>query len=249
MTRTGPRGPGPDTGKGRAVRKTIAVLTAAGLLIPLAAHALNEQAWLMLNGGAGTYVMADLNARIDAVNAANAGTGWSFPRVEDGRLLGAAMGFETAGHWNFGLGVDRLDATTRASDANGALEYRFGANAWRVFGEYALRPLGHSTFFIGGALGILQESGKQIESTTGMAPVEYKIHGSDPLFEGHVGGNWWATSQFAVTATVGYRYARVKEVMVEGVPFIMPNGELMSLDYSGPSARLGIKLAAKNAME
>jgi hypothetical protein len=229
------------------MRRTIAILTAAGLMVPLAAHAVDERVWLMLNGGGSTYVMSDLNAEIEAINAANAGTGWSFPRVEDGRLLGAAMGFETAGQWNFGLGVDRLDATTRASDANGALEMRFGANAWRLFGEYSLRPLGHSTFFIGGALGIVQESGKWIESATGMAPVEYKIHGSDPSFEGHVGGNWWATPQFAVTATVGYRYARVKEVMIEGVPFIMSNGEPMSLDFSGPSARLGIKLAAKNA--
>lgn len=227
------------------MRKTIAVLTAAGLLIPLAAHALNERVWLMLNGGGGTYVMSDLNAEIDAVNAAYAGTGWSFARVTGGRSLGGAIGFETTTKWNFGLGFDRLDATTKASDANGALEYRFGANAWRAFGEYSLRPIGRSTLFVGGAIGIIQESGKLIDSAPGYAPVEYKIHGSNPMFEGHVGGNWWVTPQFAVTATGGYRYARVKEVKLEGMPFIMSNGETMSLDFSGPSARLGIKLAAK----
>jgi hypothetical protein len=228
------------------VRKTIAILTLAGMLVPLAAHALDERVWLLLNGGGGTYVMSDLNAEIDAVNAAYAGTGWSFARVTGGHSIGGAMGFETGGHWNFGVGFDRLDATTRASDASGALEYRLGANAWRLFGEYSLRPIGSSTFLVGGAVGIIQENGKLIESLSGFAPAEYKIGGSDPSYEGYVGGNWWITEQVSVTATAGYRYARVKEVNIEGFPLLMSNGEVMSLDFSGPSARLGIKLAAKS---
>lgn len=222
------------------------ILTVAGMMIPLAAHALNEQVWLLVNGGGGTYVMSDLNTEIDAINTAYAGTGWSFSRVERGRLFGIAMGFETASNWNFGAGVDRLDASTRASDASGALEYKFGANNWRLFGEYALQPVGNSTFFVGLGVGIIQESGKLIESASGSAPLEFKIGGSDPSYEGYIGGNWWITPQIGVTATAGYRYARVKEVNVEGVPLIMSNGEVMSLDFSGPSARLGIKLAAKS---
>lgn len=224
----------------------IAILTVTGMLIPLAAHALNEHVWLMLNRGGGTYVMSDLNAEIDAVNAAYAGTGWSFAQVNGGRSMGGAMGFETAGQWNFGLGFDRLGATTKASDASGGLEYRLGANAWRLFAEYSLQPIGNSTFFLGGALGIIQESGKLIETAPGYEPVEYKIGGSDPSYEGYVGGNWWVTERFAVTATAGYRFALVKEVNIEGFPLLMSNGEPMTLDFSGPSARLGIKLAAKS---
>ena len=228
------------------MRKTILILTVAGMMVPLAAHALNEQVWLTINGGAGTYVMSDLNAEIDAVNAANAGTGWSYARVERGRLFGLAMGFETAGSWNFGLGVDRLDAKTRASDASGALEYRFGANNWRLFGEYALQPVGNSTFFVGAGVGIIQENGKVIESAAGYPPAEYKLGGSDLSYEGYIGGNLWLTPQIGVIATAGYRYAKVKEVTFDGGPFIMSNGESMSLDFSGPSARVGIKLAAKS---
>ena len=228
------------------MRKTIVFLTAVGLMIPLAAHALNERVWLMLNGGAGTYTMKDLNAEIDRVNAANAGTGWSFQRVEDGRSFGGAFGCETGSKWNLGLGMDRLSASTRASDASGALEYSFGANVWRFFGEYALRPVGQSTMFIGGAIGLVQENGKMVVSQPGYAPETYKINGKGPSFEAHVGGNWWATPLFGLTATVGYRHARVKEVKVEGIPLIMSNGETMSLDFSGPTARLGIKIAAKD---
>ena len=99
------------------MRRTIAMLTAAGLMLPLVAHALNERVWLTLNGGGGTYVMSDLNSEIDAFNTANAGSGWSFPHVSDGRSLGGSVGYETLGQWNFGLGYERLDATTRAGDA------------------------------------------------------------------------------------------------------------------------------------
>lgn len=227
------------------MRRLIIVLTVAGMTIPLAAHALNERVWLMLNGGGGTYVISDLNAEIDAVNAAYAGTGWSFARVKAGHSFGGAMGFETSGQWNFGLGFDRLDAATRASDATGALEYRLTANVWRVFGEYAFRPIGLSTFLVGGSIGIVQEDGTLIESTPGTGPLAYELGGSSPAFEGYVGGNWWVTERFSVTGTAGYRFARVKEANIEGFPLIMTNGEAMSLDYSGPTARLGIKLAAK----
>jgi hypothetical protein len=193
--------------------------------------------------------MSDLNAEIDAFNAANAGSGWRFPRVESGRSFGGAVGFETAGRWNFGVGFDRLEASTKASDAGGALEYRFGANAWRLFGEYPLGPIGRSAVFVGGAVGIVAESGKAVESAPGYAPMEYRMSGGGPLVECHAGGNLWATPHLALTVSVGYRYARVKEFEIEGLTFLMSNGEAMSLDFSGPSARVGIKLASRAADE
>ena len=223
------------------MRRTIAILTAAGLLVPLAAHALNEPVWLAIHGGGGTYVMSDLNTEIDAYNAS--GTGWTFPHVEKGRQMGLMAGFETKGHWNIGLGWDRLDAGTKASDASGALEYKFSANNWRLFGEYSLRPVGRSTVFLGAAIGFMQENGKVIESSPTSGPIEYKLSGTDPSYEAYAGGNLWFSPRFGLTANAGYRYARVKEVQIDGYPFIMSNGEAMSLDFSGPTARVGIKVA------
>lgn len=231
------------------MRKRIAILAAAGMLLPLAAHAFDERVWLMLNGSGGRYDMSAFNAEIDAINAANAGTGWSFARITGGRSLGGSMGFETAGKWNFGVGFDRLEATTQASDATGALTFQFGANAWRLFGEYALRPIGHSTLFIGGAIGVIQENGKLILTQTGFDPLSLDTYGSDPMFEGHVGGSLWTVRSFALTATAGYRWARVRQIRVENSPYITATGERLSLDFTGPSVRLGIKLAGKNLTE
>src|SRR5262245_9483080 len=175
------------------MRRTIALLTAAGMMMPLAAHALNERVWLSLNGGGGTYDMSTLNAELDDINASY---GYSFPHVTQGTSMGGSVGFETAGRWNYGLGFDRLAATTRTSDASGSIEYALGANAWRMFAEYALRPIGRSTVFVGAGFGILQEHGKIVFTAPGTAPDEYKTNGSNPMIEGYVGGNVWATSRF-----------------------------------------------------
>ena len=228
------------------MRKTIAILTTVGVLFPLAARAFDEPVWLMLNGVGGTYAMSALNAEIDAINAANAGSGFSFARVTGGSSFGGSAGYEAGSKWNFGVGVDRLEATTSATDAIGTVEFRLGANAWRAFAEYALRPLGHSTLFLGGALGMIQENGKIIDAPAGFEPIVYDTYGTDPMIEGHLGGNWWVTSRFAVTAIGGYRYARVRQIRVEDEPYITATGERLSLDFSGPSVRVGIKVAAYN---
>jgi len=231
------------------MHKGFAFLIAVGLMMPHAAHALGERPWMLLNGVGGTYGMSDLNSEIDAFNAANAGTGLSFPHVDGGTSLGGAIGFETRGRWNIGLGIDRLQASTKAADASGSLEYRLGANAWRVFTEYALQPIGSSGIFVGGSLGFVQEKGHVIVSDPGYEPLKLGTSGNAPLFEGYAGGNWWLTPQFAVTGTAGYRLARLKEFKLEGTTFLMSNGEAMSLDFSGPTFRVGIKVASRSVSE
>jgi hypothetical protein len=226
------------------MRWRTALLVAAALLVTQAAHASGEHPWLALYGVGGTYGMSDLNSEIDAFNTTNAGSGVSFPHVDNGMSLGGAVGFETASQWNFGFGMDRLEAHTKAGDASGSLEYRLGANGWRAFGEYALAPVGRSGIYLGGSIGFVQEKGHVIASTPGYEPLKLSTSGSAPLFEGYAGGNWWLSSRFAVTATAGYRYARLKEFKVEDQTFLMSNGEAMSLDFSGPTVRIGFKLAS-----
>ena len=229
------------------MRRTIALLTAVGLMAPLAAHALNERVWMMANGVGSTYNMSTLNAELDATNA---GYGTSFRHVTKGKSFGGAVGLETADRWNYGLGYDRLAATTQSSDSTGTAEYRFGANAWRAFAEYALRPIGRSTLFVGGALGMVMERGKMRFASPGTVPQEFKTIGTGPLIEAYVGGNLWASSSFGLTATVGYRFAKVKEAKLEGgYPLTTTNGGPLDLDFTGPTARIGIKLAAKNLSE
>jgi hypothetical protein len=228
------------------MRRTIVLLTVVGMMVPLAAHALDEHVWLMLNGGGGTYAMSELNAEITAFNTANAGSGITYPLVKHGMSFGLAAGFDGPNGWSYGLGLDRLHAVTKAGDASGSLEYQFNANAWHAFAERAFSSMGRSGFVVGGGVGIIAESGKLIESTPSTGSVNYKLTGASPMAEAHAGGNWWATSQFAVVATAGYRYARVRTVRVDGGTFMTSSGEDLAVDYSGPYARVGFKIAGKN---
>ncbi len=231
------------------MRRRTALLVAAALLVTQAAHASGEHPWLALYGVGSTYAMGDLNSEIDAFNTANAGTGVAFPHVDNGMSLGGAVGFETASRWNIGFGMDRLEAHTKAGDANSTLEYRLGSNAWRAFTEYAFAPVGQSGIFVGGSAGFLQEKGHVIYSQPGVEPLKLGTSGHAPLFEAYAGGNWWISSRFAVTATAGYRYARIKEFKVDdgtpgGSTFLKSNGEAMALDFTGPTVRIGLKLAS-----
>jgi len=223
------------------MRRTIVLLSVVGMMVPLAAHALNEHVWLMVNGGAGTYDMSELNAEITAFNTAN--PGFTFPLVRNGASWGLAAGVDVKGGWSYGLGLDRLHAVTKASDASGSLEYQLTANAWHAFGEYAFKAMGRSSIVLGAGVGLIAENGNLIDSQPGYEPAKYKLTGSSPMYEGHTGASWWVTSRFGLVATGGYRYARIKALKLEGISMIGANGEALAADYSGPYARLGFKLA------
>lgn len=241
MTASSRQGPG----KGTDMRRTFAILTIAGLIMPLAACAEGERVWLMVNGGRSSYGMSDLNRDITAFNQANAGSGMAFPLVKSGTSLGGAVGCETPSQWNFGVGYDRLYATSEASNASGALRYEFTADAWRAFGEYALRPIGSSSFRVGAGIGYVSESGKVTQSSPGNAPQDYHISGVGPLYDAYAGGDWWATGQFALAGAVGYRYAKLSSIDIAGGTLITTNGQATGVDYSGPYVRMGIKLVGK----
>jgi hypothetical protein len=227
------------------MRRLAIVIIAALITAPRTAHAQTERVWLMLGGGAGRYDMSALNRDIDAYNQSTGGSTPSFPLVHKGSALAAAAGFETPTRWNFGIGLDRLYAPTKASDANGAIEYQFTANGWRAFGEYALRPIGSSTLRFGAGAGIVGESGKLVFSSPNAAPEEFRIRGCAPLYEAYVGGDVYLGPQFALTVAGGYRYAKLGSIKIEGGTLITSNGEATSVEYSGAYVRLGVKLIAR----
>src|SRR5882672_10804747 len=122
--------------------KRIMLVVLAGLVMPLSAHALGEKTSLVLGSGGGSYVMKQLNQEIEAYNAANPGSGYQFPTVKRGASLSGACGYELPSRWSFGIGLDRLYASTKASNSGGAMEYNLTANGIRAFGEYGFQPIG-----------------------------------------------------------------------------------------------------------
>src|SRR5258706_3884107 len=107
-------------GKGTHMRRSIVLLTLVGMVMPLAAHALNERVWLGVNGGIGTYDMSEMNGEITAFNTAN--PGFTFPLLNNGMSLGLAVGVDGSHRWSYGFGLDPLHANTQASDPSRSLE-------------------------------------------------------------------------------------------------------------------------------
>jgi hypothetical protein len=232
------------------MRATITALTVAGMLLPHAAHALNEPVWLVVNAGGSHYSMNDLNREIEAYDSTQPADGMVYPKISRGMAWGLTAGYETPMKWNFGLGIDRMYASSDAHDASGAMKYDFTANGWRLFGQRATGPLGTNSLHFGGGVGIVAESGKLVVSQTGQAPVELKIGGKGALYELFGGGDFWFAPQMAVTGSVGYRYAKIKSVDIGGAPLIMASdGQAVSVDYSGPYLRLGVRLMGKSIGE
>src|SRR5258708_3928500 len=103
--------------KGTDMFKRILAIVLAGVSLPLCAHALGEQGWLVVNGGGGNYSMSELNQEIDTYNSSTSGA--QYPKVSQGASFGGSVGFELTNRWSFGFGLDRLYADTKASDATG----------------------------------------------------------------------------------------------------------------------------------
>jgi hypothetical protein len=222
--------------------KRIWSLALCGMMVPLCAHAI-DKTWLEVSTGGGTYAMSDLNREIETYNAAN--PGGEFAAVNRGLSLGFAAGCQVSNRWNFGLGMDRLKATTRASNSSGATDYNFGANGWRAFAEYGVHATKTTSMRLGFGAGIVAESGKMTISAPDSDPTKDDIKGHGTVFEAYGGGDWWATPQVAIQAAAGYRRAKVGEVQISGGTLIAANGEPVTLDFSGPYLRLGVRVVAK----
>jgi len=141
------------------------------------------------------------------------------------------------------LGYDHLFARTELGDATGTLAFDFPANAFRAIGEYKFRSASQFSPRIGVAGGLVSEAGSIGLSVTGFTSFKEDMTGSGPLFEAYAGGDLWAAPQFAVTGSLGYRYAKVKEVKASGETIVNSDGSKSSIDYGGFLARLGLKFA------
>ncbi len=216
---------------------------AAVLLVPASTFSASLKPWVGLNGSWGTYSMSDINDKVRDINSAIAGSGLSMKEIDNGFGLGGIAGVDLSTGATFGLGYDHLFARTELGDATGTLTFDFPANAFRAIGEYKFRSASRFSPRLGVAGGLVSEAGSIDLSVTGGPSEKEDITGSGPLFEAYAGGELWAAPQFAVTGSLGYRYAKVKEVKASGETIVNSDRSKSSVDYGGVLARLGLKFA------
>jgi hypothetical protein len=234
-------------------------LVAAALSIPATAPAATLKPWVGFDGSMGKYSTGDINLELDAFNTGLIGTPQRLWPIGGGPGCGVSAGVNIGRSYSLGIGYDRVFASSSVDDPLAYLKVRLPANAFRGVVEYAFPRSGPLGAHVGVAAGKLMVTGQfagNLMVTDQFAGrfvdnFAVDVRGSAPLYEVYLGGAWWGQPRCGLFATVGYRYARVKEVEVDGevmyiadgttYPDGSPKSRKFQLDYSGTLLRLGLK--------
>ncbi len=198
--------------------------------------------WISGNFGGSLYSMNDVNDDIGNINAQLAGSGLSMEEITKGPSLGVAAGIDLPNGFGFGIGFDRLPASSDVSDASAAIEYNMPANLVRAFGRYSFSNTGQTRGFVEASVGRITTVGDVRVSVLGSGSVSADLEGSGLAIEGCMGGEHWTTPQFALTGSAGFRHAKSSKVTVDNTPIYTASGEDYTVDYSGLFVRLGLKV-------
>jgi opacity protein-like surface antigen len=224
------------------------LMLVAALAFPACATA-RVKPWLGTDGSWATYSMTDVNRLIRDFNkvVADVGLLTTMDQIKYGLGFGAALGIDLPGGVALGLGYERLTASSGLSPL-GSNEYP--ADALRAFAEYKLPVRGLTGLHLGAAGGTVSEAGR-MEFTMPWITENVRLSGKGPLVEVYVGSAVWATPQFGLSGSLGYRYAKVGKVKGklghETATLYNDNGSKFTIDYSGMFMRLGLKAAAAEA--
>jgi len=216
----------------------MAVLLAA--LSPVTAGAGIQRFWLAPSGGFHTYRLGDVNSEIDQINVAVSPL--QMDHIKSGFSYGAAVGVDLNPAATLEIAYDRLLGSSKVGDATGSLEYRLPANAFTLRGTF--RQAREAAFVIGfgAAAGLVKSAGEVILSASGAGSVTGHLSGNGPDLEGFVSGDWRVSPRFAITPHLGFRYAKISETKVEDQVILNPDGSKYTLDYSGVTTGVRLKL-------
>ena len=209
-------------------------------LSPVTALAGNARPWLGVAGGFHTFRMGDVNSEIDQINGAIAPL--HMDGISSGFGLGAAIGVDLNPEATLEVAYERLLASSKVGDATGSLDYKLPANEFTFRATFRQATEASFAVGFGAAAGLVSSAGEVILLVSGAGSASGHISGSGPALEGFVSGDWRVAPRFVVTPHLGFRYAKISETKVEGQVIYNPNGSKYSLDYSGLTTGVALKL-------
>ena len=90
--------------------------------------------------------------------------------------------------------------------------------------------------------GLISSSGELILTLTGVGSESGDFEGSAPAFFGIGFVDIVLNRVLVLTPFAGYRYAKIKDVTINGIPIYAFDGSPYEVDYSGLAAGLKLKL-------
>ncbi len=224
----------------RPISSAVAVIALFASLTAVSAvnAAMPLKPWLAGYGSWNTYAMGDVNDQIvGGINSDLAGTGVSMDELKNGFGFGVEGGIDVS-QFAFGVGYERVSGMTDVTYGGVTVELKAPANAFYALAEYKLPTAGPVGARLGVAGGLLSTSSEYSMSAPGEGSMSIDITGSGPLLKAYLTGEWKASPQFGLLASLGYRYAKVNEPKVDGESITD-----FTIDYSGFVARAGLRFA------
>jgi hypothetical protein len=180
-------------------------------------------------GAFNTYSMEQFN---DFVLFTNSDVGTNFEEISTGFGGGLALRVWPTSSWMVSAGWEPLFASTKSDAFGGDIEINLDAHAFQATGAYFFPSQGPGKYGLGAGLGYYTIAGEAPDST-GTTTIE--IGGSAVGFHFLGLAEWTVSPGFAVTASGGYRVAKIDETEFDGVKD--PDSET---DYSGLMLRGGL---------
>jgi|GEM_PF-1310260 len=196
--------------------------------------------WISAGVGLNGLAMDDIN-KADLRWYEPSPTGFDLPDITSGMMLSFGVGYDMSPVVGYGFYYEHQYASTKGTDVDVDGNLNLGANIFT--GRVTARFIRRESVLLGvsGGLGYLATSGNTKVTRSGINYGEQKIKGSGFSIEGGLLGEIKLADKTLLDITVGYRYAKVDEFKLDGAPVYNEDGSRMSLDYSGVTARVGIK--------
>ena len=188
------------------------------------------------------YSMSRVNADIRGLNTSIASSGLKMDEITRGAGFGLAVASNVRGAFSFGVGYERLAASTRASGASLATEYTLPADLFRGLCRYSFAPVDRSGAFVEASLGHVSTSGS-FKATSGEFGLGGNVEGSGVALELDAGGQLWTSPVMALSGSLGYRHAVVVKPTLGGETMRNADGSGYQIDYTGAVVRAGVTLA------
>ncbi|MCP4290919.1 MAG: outer membrane beta-barrel protein [bacterium] len=199
-----------------------------------------EGPWFQVSLGYNGMAMQDINETDFRWHEDS--DGFDLDDVTGGMALSFGLGYDMSKSYGYGLfwehqygstsGTDvemKADVNLRADIFAGRLNYNFITNdQWR--------------FGVAGALGFLVVNGNVNKTTSGASYGKSELTGQTWSLEGMGIVEFSVGEKSLIQLTAGWREANVKSFKNASATVFKPDGQKMSMDYTGFTARVGYKI-------
>lgn len=230
--------------------KGLVILTLAMMLgVASAALAVDEEGtWFQVSLGFHGMAMDDLN-NTDFRWHEDSPDGFNLDKLNSGMALSFGIGYDMSPLVTYGLFWEHQYASTSGTDQDIKADVNLAADIFT--GRLGLNFLRKEKWRLGvaGAMGFLVSGGEVNKTTAGASYGQTDLSGNCMTIEGMANLDISMNETSIIQITGGWRLANVESFKYGGAPALGDDGQEMSLDYSGFTARVGIKYRFGSADE